>query len=97
MMMYTHDKCHRCPKGTYNDGTWDKCKECHGIVDLDRKRCTEVEKHCPAGKGHTRHSHEICEPCIDNTWNDGYFKYCKSCNGHVDIAHTGCTRNNLRN
>jgi hypothetical protein len=52
-------KCERCPRKTYNDGTWRKCKHCDGIIDLEQKRCTEVEKHCPAGTGKVREIYSI--------------------------------------
>jgi hypothetical protein len=89
-------KCETCPRGTFNDGTWDKCKECHGIIDLERKRCTVLKKHCPAGLGHRKHSNKFCEPCMEQYYNDGSFKFCKMCEGTVVNGNTKCETNNLR-
>jgi hypothetical protein len=88
--------CTSCPKGTYNDGTWEMCKECAGIIDLGRRRCTEVKKHCPAGTGHRKHSNVNCESCMGQYYNDGSFKFCKLCEGAVLNGNTRCDRNNLR-
>jgi hypothetical protein len=77
---------------------WEWCEWCDHKVRDHGKGC--VHLNCPAGTGMDRHDKkQRCKPCEDNTFNNGHYKHCKTCDmpGHVaNHDHSECHAPSLR-